>query len=81
MIITNIQGLSCAFEGQEPVTERVNLNMLGNMGIISKEDLGLEYWFPPLVPYPLNGEVGMGVVRVTLKLSTRKGGYVGNMQW
>ena len=39
---------------------RGNLNMLRNMGTMAREELGLEYWFPPLGSYPLNDEVGNG---------------------
>ena len=34
-----------------------------------------------MTPYPLNEELGMGVVCVTLRLSLRKGGYVGHLHW
>ena len=47
----------------------------------TKEELGLEVLFPPLVTYPLKGEVGIGVACVTLRFSIRKGRCVGNIQW
>ena len=48
---------------------------------MTKEDLGLEGLFPPLGTYMLKGEVGMGVACVTLRLSLRKGIYVGHIKW
>ena len=51
------------------------------MGIITKEELGLEGLFPPLGAYPLKGEVGTGVACVTLRFSIRKGRCVGHIQW
>ena len=55
--------------------------MLRKMLIMAKEKLGLEDWFLLLGPYPLQDEVGMGVVCVTLSSYLRKGRYVGNIQW
>ena len=46
---------------------------------MDREDLGLEYWFPPLGTYPLKDEVGMGVACVVLGVSLRKGRYYGNL--
>ena len=40
----------------------------------------MEGWFTPMGPYPLKGKAGMGVSGVTLMLSLRKGGYVGNLK-
>ena len=34
--------------------------------------MGLEDWFPPLGPYPLKYEVGIGVPFVTLRCHFRK---------
>ena len=44
---------------------RVDLTVLRKLGITAKEELRLEDWFPPLGPYPLKDEVGMGVACVT----------------
>ena len=55
--------------------------MLSNMVTMDREELGLEDLFPPLRPYPLKYEVGMGVTCVTLRMSLRKGRYVGHLQW
>ena len=51
------------------------------MGIMTKEELGLEGLFPSLSTYLLKGEVGIGVACVTLRLSLRKGLYVEYIQW
>ena len=42
-----------------------------NMGMMTKEELGLEGLFPPLVTYPFKVEVGMIVACVTFILSLR----------
>ena len=47
---------------------RSKLKMLRKMGMMSRKDLGLEYWFPLLGPYLLKYEVGMGVACVTLRM-------------
>ena len=41
----------------------------------------LEVFFSPMGFYPLKGEVLMVVACVTLRLSLRKGVYVGHIQW
>ena len=69
------------FWSQEPGTVRVNLTILRKVRITTKEELGLEGLFPPLGTYMLKGEMGMGVECVTLRLSLRKGIYVGHIQW
>ena len=51
------------------------------MGMMTRENLGLEYWFPLLGTYPLKDEVGMGVVCITFKMSLRKGRYAEYLQW
>ena len=66
---------------REPGTLRGNLTMLSNMGKMSREELGLEYWLPPLGTYPLKDEVSIVVVCVTLRMYLRKGRYVGHLQW
>ena len=43
--------------------------------------MGLEDWFPPLGPYPLKYEVGIGVPFVTLRCHFRKVRYVEHIQW
>ena len=51
------------------------------MGMMTREELGLEYWFPFLGTYPLKDEVGIGVVCINFKMSLRKVRYVGYLQW
>ena len=53
------------FWSREAGTVRVDLTVLRKLGITAKEELRLEDWFPPLGPYPLKDEVGMGVACVT----------------
>ena len=65
-----------AFTTREPGKLRGYLEMLSNMVKMGREELVLEYWFPPLLPYPLKDGVVMGVACVTLIMSLRKGGYV-----
>ena len=55
--------------------------ILSKMVTRAIEELGLEYWFPPLWPYPLKDEVGMVLVCVTLRISLRKGIYGGHLHW
>ena len=55
--------------------------MLRKMRNMAREDLELEDLLPPLGPYPLKDEVGIGVACVTLRMSLRKGRYVGHLQW
>ena len=69
-----------AFWRQEPVTVKGNLTIMRNMGMMTKEELGLEGLFPPLGTYMLKGEVLMGVAYVTLRLYLRKGIYAGHLQ-
>ena len=68
-----------AFWSLEPGTLRRNLTILRKMGIMAKEELGLEGLFPPLGTYLLKGEVLIRVVCVTLRFSLIKGIYVGNI--
>ena len=63
------------------MTIRGDLKMLSKMEMMTREELGFQYWFILLGPYPLKDEVGMGVVCITFKLSLRKGIYVGYLQW
>ena len=51
-----------------------------NMGMTTKEELGLEGLFPQLGTYMLKGEVLMGVAYVTLRLYLRKGIYAGHLK-
>ena len=51
------------------------------MGMMAKEELGLEGLFTPLGTYPSRVEVLMGVACVTLSFSLRNGIYVGNIEW
>ena len=55
--------------------------MFRKMVTMAREDLGLEYWLPPLGPYPLKYEVVMLVACVTLRMSLSKGRYVEHLQW
>ena len=48
---------------------------------MDREEMGLEYWFPPLGPYPLKYEVVMGVDYFALRMSIRKGRYAEHLQW
>ena len=70
-----------SFWSIEPGRVRGNLKMWRKMVTMDREELVLEYWFPPLVPYPLKDEVGMGVACVILRVSHRKGIYAGHLQW
>ena len=54
--------------------------MMSKMEIMDRKNIGLEDWFPYLGPYPLKDRFGMGVDCVTLRISLRKGRYVGNLQ-
>ena len=55
-----------AFCSQDPGAVRGNPTILRKMGMMTKEELGLEGLFPPLDTYPLKGEMLMGVACVTL---------------
>ena len=55
--------------------------MLRKLGVTAREGLVLGDWLPLLGPYTLNYKVGMEVACVTLRLSLRKGVYVGHKQW
>ena len=70
-----------AFWSQEPGTVKGNLTIMRNMGMMTKEELGLEGLFPLLVSYHLKERVLMGVTRVTIRFSLRKRRYVGKLQW
>ena len=70
-----------AFCSREPGTVRDNLKMLRKMETMYREELGLEYWFHLLGPYPPKYEVGMGVACVNLSMSLKKGIYVGHLLW
>ena len=80
-MITTWRALLDTFSIQERGTVRGNLTMLRNMGMVYKEDWGLEDWFTPLGLYPLKDKVGIGVVCVILGLYLRNGIYVGHLQW
>ena len=54
--------------------------MLRKMRKMAREELGLEYWLPPLGHYPLKDEVGIGVASITMIISLSKGRYVGHLQ-
>ena len=55
--------------------------MLRKMVTMPKEDLWLKAWFLLLGTYMLKDEVGMELSCITLVLSVRKEGYVGQLQW
>ena len=57
------------------------MSMLRKIKGVDIGDLGLEEWVHILGTYPLTDEVGMGIACVTLRLSMRKGSYVGQLQW
>ena len=69
-----------AFCSQDPGAVRGNPTILRKMGMMTKEELGLEGLFPPLGSYMLKGEVLMGVAYVTLRLYLRNGVYAGHLQ-
>ena len=69
-----------AFWSREPGTVNGGFTMLRKMVKMSREELGLEDWLPPLGPYPVKDEVRIGVVCVTLSISISKGRYIGNLQ-
>ena len=69
------------FWSRELGTVRGNLTMLRKMGIMVREELGLEDWLPPLGPYPLKEEMLIGLACVNFRVSLRKGRYVGHLQW
>ena len=52
-----------------------DLKILRKMGTRSREELGLEYWFPPLGPYSLKVEVIIVVAHVTLIIAFTKRRY------
>ena len=60
------------FWSRELGTIRGNFTMLGETGTTAREELGLEGWLPPLGPYLLKDEVGMGVECFTLRISFKK---------
>ena len=80
-IITIWRALVDAFWSQKPGTVRINLTMLRNMGMMVKEYLGLEGWFPLMGTYTLKYKVGDGIDMCNLIFSLIKGGYVGHLQW
>ena len=55
--------------------------MMRKMVTMAREELDLEYCFPPLGPYILKDEVLMGVACVDLRILLRKGRYTGHLQW
>ena len=69
-----------AFWSRWSGTVGINLTMLRNMGMMFKEQLGLEGWFPLLGPYTLKYKMGMGLACVTLRLLPRKGVHVEHLQ-
>ena len=64
------------FWSREPVTVRVNLTMIRNMGAMAREEIRLEYCFLTLGHYLIKDEVGMGLACVTLWMSLRKGRHI-----
>ena len=69
------------FWSWETGTIKENMSMLRKMTGLDIGDLGLEEWMPPLGPYTLTDEVGMGIIFVTLRLSPRKERYAEHLQW
>ena len=55
--------------------------MVRKMGMMAREELGLGYWFPPLRPYLLKDEVGLGVACTAFSISLSKGMYSDRLQW
>ena len=49
LIISIMQASLDLFWSREPRTVRDNLTTLRNLVKMAREELGLEYWFPPLV--------------------------------
>ena len=70
-----------AFWSRYPGTVRGNITIMLNMGMMTKEELGLEGLFPPLGTYTLKREVLMEVACIILRSYIRKGGYFGHLQW
>ena len=68
LIIAIRQASMGAFWSREPGTVRGNLIMLRKLGMMAREDLGLEDWSLPLGPYLLKEEFGIGVACVTLRV-------------
>ena len=62
-------------------TVRGGVTMLRKMGIMAREDLGLEDWFPPLVTYLLKYDMVIGMACVTLRMSLSKWRYFLHIQW
>ena len=52
-----------------------DLKILRNMGTMSRKEIGLENWFPPLGPYSLKVEVIIVVAYVTLRMVFTKRRY------
>ena len=69
-----------AFCSQDPGTVKGNPTIMRKMGMMTKEELGLEGLFPKLDNYMLKGEVLMGLAYVTLRLYLRNGVYAGHLQ-
>ena len=69
-----------AFCSRETGAVRGYLTMLRKIGKMSREEIGLEYWFRSLGAYPLKYEEVIGVACVTLRMSLRKGIYGGHLQ-
>ena len=80
MIIIIFWALLDAFLSWAPGRVRLNINMLIKMGIIAKEEVELEVWFPLMGSHKFKNEVGMGAVYVILRFSLIKGRYIGHLQ-
>ena len=59
LLITIRRSSLDAFWSRGPGIVRGNITMLRRLGMVAKKELGLEYWFPPLVPYILKDNVRM----------------------
>ena len=81
LIIAVRQASLGEFWSRETGTIRGNLIMLRKMGMMDREELGLEDWFPRLGTYPLKDEVGMGVAQFTLRMSLSTVRCAGHLQW
>ena len=68
------------FWSREKGMVKGNLKMTKRLGTVAGDELGLETWLPPMVPYPLVDEVGMGLACTILRLSLRKKRHAKQLQ-
>ena len=72
-MITNCRASLDAFWSRDPGTVGGNITILRKMVIMAKEELGLEFLFPPLGTYPLKGGGVDGSGMCNLEVFSQKG--------